>query len=197
VRIVCPFAASVRTETLRSFGDAVRVLEIDPEFLDTSRSDTAYAELIMALWGDGESFLVVEADMAFEPGQLQALIECERSYCASPYVWSTNVAPALGFTAFKSDLLAEIPVPRLGGTHYRQVDVVLMRFILGQVYGRQPHLHLPPVRHVNEKQALRPEFEHLTLAEHLAALGYEISEDGKTAEYMHPTREFGDIGARA
>jgi hypothetical protein len=169
------------------------------EYRDTSGSDTAYAELIMHLWRTSpDGFTIVEQDVAFLPEALPTLIECERDYCCFPYVWSTQIGPALGMTSFKPGVLAEIVgVPNLHGVHYRQVDIFLMRHILGRTHGRQPHIHLPPVKHLNPDQQLRPEFEHLTLAEHLAALGYEISEDGKTAEYMHATAEFGDIGVRA
>ena len=168
------------------------------EYRDTSASDTAYAELIMELWTSSpKGFVVWEHDVVLTPEQLDSLVECERSYCAFPYPWTTNLAPALGATKFGSRLLMEIPTPKLTGISHRQLDVALMRFILGRVHHQQPHVHLPPAEHMNERQALRPEFQHLTLAEHLAALGYEISDDGHTADYVRATREFGEVGVRA
>lgn len=151
----------------------------------------------MELWTSSpKGFVIWEHDIVLAPEQLDSLVGCERSYCAFPYPWTTNLAPALGATKFGSNLLMEMPTPKLAGISYRQLDVALMRFILGRVHHRQPHVHLPPAEHLNERQALRPEFQHLTLADHLAALGYQISEDGLTAEYVHSTREFGELAVR-
>lgn len=193
MRIICPHAGPVHPETLLSLTAA----SFEVEYRDTSASDTAYAAFIMELWGDGDGFAIVEADMAFPPEALQRLVECERSYCAGVYPWSTQLGPALGFTKFGTSLLNNVNVPNLSGTHYRQVDIAVLRLHLGRHHRRQPHLHLPPVQHLNPDQRLRPEFQHLTLAEHLAALGYEITDDGLSAEYVHPTREFGELPVRA
>ena len=193
MRIVCPHAGPPYPETLLS----LEASGYEVEYRDTSASDTAYAELVMELWKHGEGFAIVEADMAFPPEALQRLVECENDYCAGIYPWSTQLGPALGFTKFGTSLLNNVNVPNLGGTHYRQTDIAVLRLQLGRRHQRQPHLHLPPIRHLNPKQALRPEFQHLTLAEHLDALGYEIAEDGLTAEYVRPTREFGELPVRA
>ncbi len=193
MRIVCPHAGPPYPETLLSLAASGYKVE----YRDTSASDTAYAELVMELWRDGEGFVVVEADMAFPPEALHRLVKCERGLCAGVYPWSTNIGCALGFTKFGTSLLENVNVPNLHGIPYRQVDIAVLRLHLGQKHHRQPHLHLPPIRHLNEHQALRPEFQHLTLAEHLDALGYQITEDGLHAEYVRPTREFGELPVRA
>ncbi len=195
MRIVCPHAGPPYPETLLSLAASGYKVE----YRDTAASDTAYAELVMHLWKTSpDGFTIIEQDVAFPPNALRELVECERDYCCFPYVWSTQIGPALGMTSFKPGVLAAITgTPNLHGVSYRQLDVVLMRHILGRGRNRQPHLHLPPIRHLNERQALRPEFQHLTLAEHFDALGYEITEDGLHAEYVRPTREFGELPVRA
>ncbi len=192
MKIVCPHTGAPHPETLLSL--AATDYKIEHRY---TAGDTGYAELVMQLWRAGEGFTIIEQDVAFQSEQLQTMLECERDYCAGVYEWTTNIGPALGFTKFGDELLNEVPVPTLNGVSFRQLDVILMRHILGRKYQRQPHLHLPPVKHCNPKQKLRPEFQHFTLAEHLGALGYEIADDGQTADYMHATVEFGDIGVRA
>ncbi len=199
VRVICPHAGPPHPLTLLSLAawwDHEKHDTNPIEYIDTSTSDTAYAELIMHLWKTSpDGFNIIEQDMGFRPEELDALLECECAYGALPYAWTTNIGPALGATKFGAELLTNVPAPSLAGTHYRQVDIAVLRIHLGQHHHRQPHLHLPPIQHLNERQALRPEFQHLTLAEHLAALGYEIAEDGLTAEYTHPTFEFGELPA--
>ena len=200
MRIVCPHAGPPHPLTLLSLAawwDQDKHDANPVEYVDTSGSDTAYAELIMRLWKTSpDGFTIIEHDVSFLPAQMDALLECERDYCAGVYPWSTNIGPALGFTSIKQGIIAEAGgTPNLHGVSYRQLDVVLVRHILGRHFNRQPHLHLPPVQHNNPDQALRPEFQHLTLADHLGALGYEIADDGLTAEYVNPTREFGERAA--
>ncbi len=196
MKVVCPCTDGLRQETLDCLL-AANAAGVRVEFRNVRTSPTAYAELITELWAERRGFLIVEEDMSFTVEQLQSLIKCDRPYCANPYEWTTNIGPALGFTKFGARVLRDVPTPNLHGVAWNQVDYVLMRTILGRTHHRQPHLHLPPVQHLNEeKSPLRPEFQTLTLADHLAALGYEISDDGATAEYRNATFEFGEIDTK-
>ena len=155
------------------------------DYRDVSASATAYGELIMELWRDKETFVVVEQDMSFEAKQLWSLIACPSSYCAGVYDWSTNTGPGLGFTKFGYELLDKVPAPNLARVAWNQVDIALMRNHLGRTHHRQPHLHLPPVRHLNPARSpLLLEYQHLTLAEHLAALGFELRPEHNDAVYV-------------
>lgn len=139
----------------------------------------------MSLWRDRAGFMIIEQDIAFEPQQLLTVLDCARPYCAGVYEWTTNIGPALGFTKFGPELVQSVPVPGLARVPWQQLDTYLMRDVLGCRYGWQPHLHLPPVRHLNPwKSPLRPEFQHLTVEEHLGALGWRVDADGATAEYV-------------
>ncbi len=186
MRIICPLGpAPMQTEVLRGFAALVRGHAVDPEFVDVSATDTSYGALIMQLWREQEPFLIVEPDIVVSPSQYAALAVCDCEYGAFPYEWATNLGPALGCTFFGEGLLAAVPVPNLARVSWRQLDTYLMRDILGHKYGWQPHVHLPAVQHLNpDKSPLRPEFQHLTIAEHLAALGWQIADDGETADYV-------------
>ena len=139
----------------------------------------------MAAWRDGETFIVIEQDMAFEPRQLWSLAACTSAYCAGVYEWTTNLGCGLGFTKLGYQLLKDVPAPNLARVAWNQVDVALMRNHLGRTHHRQPHLHLPPVRHLNPKRSpLLPEYQHLALAEHLAALGFELRPEHNDAVYV-------------
>ena len=183
MRVICPYVGDGPHAQTRSDLDAAWRGMVD--YRDVSASDTAYADLMMELWREKETFIVVEQDMSFEAKQLWSLAACPSAYCASVYDWSTNTGPGLGFTKFGYELLDKVPAPNLARVAWNQVDIALMRNHLGRTYHRQPHLHLPPVRHLNPKRSpLLPEYQDLTLAEHLAALGFELRPEHGDAVYV-------------
>lgn len=121
----------------------------------------AYGEVLALQWGFGEDFAVIEQDIVIRPDVVEAFANCPEAYCAFPYAWTTNVGPALGCTRFRADFLQRYPnaMQFVLDMHisYRQLDVVLMRRILAKQFGEQPHVHLPPVEHLNPLQRLRPD----------------------------------------
>ena len=183
MRVVCPYVGD--GPHAQTCSDLEAAWRGNVEYRDVSASATAYGELIMELWRGKETFVVVEQDMSFEAKQLWSLAACPSSYCAGVYEWSTNLGPALGFVKLGYELLKDVPAPNLARVAWNQVDIAVMRAHLGVQHRRQPHLHLPPVRHLNpDKSPLRPEFQHLTVAEHLAALGFRLREEHNDAVYV-------------
>lgn len=128
--------------------------------------DYGYGKLLARHWADGDTFCVVEHDVIVHPTVFDEFDACSEPYCAFPYPLGPYVAPALGCTRFRAELLAELPdvmervlkVPTNYGDpgHWRQLDTVLMRTVLLNRYGRQPHIHLPAVEHANPEKQCAP-----------------------------------------
>lgn len=120
----------------------------------------AYGLILQYYWELGEDFAVVEPDIVIREDVADAFRDCECLYGAFPYEWLTDVGPALGCTWFRSAFLQKHPDAMrevlAKNISWRQLDVVLMRHILAREYGEQPHVHLPPVEHLNEKKKLMP-----------------------------------------
>lgn len=176
MKIVCPYVDVPLPET----EDCLDLSGLDIDYVDTSDDERAYGRLLCELWAADEGFIIVEMDMAFEAEQLFRLIDCPEPYCAGVYDWTTNTGPAMGFTKFGAELIEACPRAGLGlsSLSWRQLDVIFMRRILGHTYGWQPHVHLPPVRHLNPAQSpLREEFRHLSVREHLEELGWRMVDD--------------------
>lgn len=128
-----------------------------------------YGRILSQYWKAGQDFAVVEPDIVVRPDVVCDFLYCKHEYCCYPYAWTTNVGPALGCTWFRSDFLKRYPdaMSEVLRRHvsWRQVDVVLMRHILARQYGEQPHVHLPPVKHLNERKQLLPEADSTPLME--------------------------------
>jgi len=157
-------------------------------------SETAYSELVCELWARGESFAIVEHDIVPAKGMLDRFASCPELFCAHPYEWSeSHLGPALGCNRFSEDFLSAFPraaeqaasIPGVYGPgSWREFDYWLTRTVLEDHYGQVPHLHLPPVLHLNEKKRLLPIYRERTLATHLRYVGYELSEDGHSAKWI-------------
>jgi len=79
MRIVVPALSrdnvAVRCLRAENLEPEVRVLE----------GDCAYAELLAELWRDGESFVIVEDDIAPWPGAVRQMLDCPRYWCGHHY----------------------------------------------------------------------------------------------------------------
>lgn len=125
----------------------------------------AYGEVVMKAWGeclrDDQGLTIVEPDIVVRRDVIDAFFDCPHPYCAFPYELLTDVMPALGCTRFSAAFIAKYPTlmrdavaTRVG---FRQFDIVVQRHLLVARYGEQPHVHLPPVIHLNEAKRLRPD----------------------------------------
>jgi hypothetical protein len=78
--------------------------------IPVGKSDTAYWELLDALWSDGEDFAIVEQDIVVEPGTLHSFAGCSRSWCCAtyPYLRSEKYAGS-GCVRFRAELIERVP----------------------------------------------------------------------------------------
>lgn len=162
--VTCFIPGTLRDETadaLIRYAKNVELRLIDPNV------PTQYGKVIAEYWKKGESFLVVEPDIVINPLVFIAINECDCEYGCFPYAWKTNVGPALGCTWFKDTFIAKYPNAAFEASHvsWRQFDVVFMRHVLARKYGEQPHVHLPPVVHLNEEKQLLPDADPTPLME--------------------------------
>lgn len=129
----------------------------------------AYARVLANYWAEAEGFFVVEPDIVITEDVTDEAVACPHPYCAWPYAWTTNVGPALGCTLFRKEILEAHPTAMLEvmamNVTWRQVDVMLMRHVLLKKYGWQPHVHLPPVVHLNDEKKLLPEADPTPMLE--------------------------------
>lgn len=133
--------------------------QIDLRFIDPE-DPFAYGKILKELWEAGEGFAVVEPDIVIRKDVADVFLNCPEPYCAFEYAWLTNIGAALGCTRFGSEFLLKYPTAMAEtlaqNVSWRQLDVVLMRHILARKYREQPHLHCPPVEHLNPNKQLLP-----------------------------------------
>lgn len=186
--VVCPHVGSPHPRTREALASWPNV-----DFVDVGDSDTAYSELVGDLWADGRSFAIIEHDIVVRDDVLAAFTDDPAPFIAYPYAWTTNVGSALGCNRWTADFLAAYPDAATeaagvqgayGKGHWREFDYWLIRLVLEERYGQVPKLGLPPVEHLNEAKQLAPQFAHLSLGEQLAKVGYQLSGDGLSAEWV-------------
>jgi len=160
-RVVVPYT-NLRQETV----DAVQAAGICAEFVRLV-DDTHYSRLLLELWAAGETFVVIEHDVAPRPGDLQHLLRCPRPWCGFAYNISTQYAACLGFTKFRGDFIRKYPaVMELAAADERdgmkagvwvRMDVRLDNRL--HPAGETIHTHWPPVPHYNERQVITAELD--------------------------------------
>ena len=158
MRILCAYVPDgLRPET------EVALKEHAPGLTDwhavSPQDPLAYPRLVAHYWRTGKDFAVVEQDIVVRADVIDAFLNCPEPWCAYPYAWTTNVGVALGCNRFRSELLSKYPGAADGAHHvgWWQFDVVFLRRILAGEHGLQPHVHLPPVEHLNEAKKLLPD----------------------------------------
>lgn len=154
MRIVVPATAAdnVAARCLRAEG-------MEPE-VRVLRGDHDYAALIAELWSDGETFAVVEDDIAPWPGALASLRDCERVWCGFDYClpgrWDTDgLYGTTGCYKVDARLIAAAPdLPGRWEAHdWRYLDCAVMAALRhitgldGYPMEHRFHVHGPPVAH--------------------------------------------------
>jgi hypothetical protein len=159
-------AGALREETLEALGEFWGLRKLDLHILD-AKDQFAYGQIIQGYWERGETFMVVEPDIVIRKDVVDAFLHCECEYGCFPYPWLTDVGPALGCTWFRSSFLKKYPeaMREVNETRvmWNQIDVVLMRHVLARKHGEQPHVHLPPVEHLNPDKQLMAEASDIPL----------------------------------
>jgi hypothetical protein len=135
---------------------------VDPEFVDTSGSPSAYWHCLARTWARGRSFIVLEQDKVPEPGLLQAIWECGFDWCSVPTPMQGTDQPApyasLSCTKFAAPLIAANPDLMLdvgtidlgfGEKEWSRLDLGIHALLPGEVHYHQgvvEHLHEPASR---------------------------------------------------
>lgn len=104
MRVVCPFTR-LHPQTADSLDASGRRWE--PVWVGRSIWD--YWLLLADLWVDGQTFVVVEHDIAVEATTLDELESCPGEWCAAPYEYLGHMAHGLGCTKFTASLLQRLP----------------------------------------------------------------------------------------
>lgn len=70
----------------------------------------AYAHLLTLLWNIGESFVIVEQDMAPTSGQLSEMVRCGHRWCGHRYYRADQLmSMSFGIVRFGADVMADHP----------------------------------------------------------------------------------------
>lgn len=182
MRLIVPYAANserdcpgLRQETVAAL---VEHSPIQPVFHDVSSSEAAYFSLLKSEWELcnllGQDLMVVEHDVVIHDTVVEGFLDCPEPWCAYPYRMGENVIPALGCTRFRHELIwwtqdmwpkvalfgqagnyddgvGVIPPKHWGRLDVR-IDAVLMPL------GLRPHVHQPPVGHLNPNHETSDDF---------------------------------------
>ena len=160
MKIVIPFVPNKLRPEVRQLGE-----DVGAEFVDVSRSDTAYGELIAGRWKQGESFILCEHDVLAQRRLLEEIARCPEPWCCG-YAWrfSGAVLPgedrpqkpireretALFCHRFAASLLHQTPhVVRVASVPWQALDLAVLGLLSS--HGATPHLHEPPVRHLRQQ----------------------------------------------
>ena len=104
MRIVVPYAR-LWPETKAALDATGR----EVEYFYVGGSPTAYHELLLDIWHQGEGFLVVEQDVVPYVGAIEELEQCPEPWAGKPYWIGSGFYAYLGFTRFSDTLLREHP----------------------------------------------------------------------------------------
>jgi hypothetical protein len=174
-RVVCPYAANEEREHPGLYPETslalARLSPVVVEYVDVSRHERAYFELLDRLWSDclygREDLCLIEHDIVVHEDVFPEFEECSEPWCAFPYAMTNVVQPGLGCTRFRHELIAAIPdawgrVARHGNDrdvpdgmpskHWLRCDVRLDAELMP--LGYFPHVHDPQVEHLNPRQQL-------------------------------------------
>lgn len=159
MRVVVPWATQ--------FPEVRTALEADgrqAEYVNVGKSPTAYHELLLDIWHQGQGFIVVEQDIVVYPGALADMEACAKPWCGHPYWLGTVFGAYLGCTKFSDELVRDNPgvmdaldTLRDDGTNRRywgRLDTRLGQVLNDQV-GISIHNHWPAVVHLNPDKQMR------------------------------------------
>lgn len=164
MKIVCPYTKLTdATEFALKYEHPSETL-----FVDVSKDEFAYFELMQEMWKAGETFVLVEHDIVPYPTALRQIYDCPHPLCAyeAPHVWrdyspGTTMKPdddpfiyGLGIVKFGEELMLKHPDhlddPELDRT-WIYVDGNLTARLLMR-YDYKMHYHQPPVMHFSRKR---------------------------------------------
>ena len=145
-----PFTA-LRAETIVALTNAGEEFIARP-ILD----DESYYYMLAEQWAAGDTFAIIEQDIAVAPETLAELRECSSGWCAAPYEFRGDKFYGLGAVKFSHELIArnpqlpaviadwfdELHTPR----HWCRLDAWVYKYLTNR--GEDRHEHVNRVGHV-------------------------------------------------
>lgn len=130
--------------------DVLRSMHVEPEYIDVSGDRWNYWRLLSRLWSEGESFMIVEQDILPWPGALHDAWRCSEPWCVFPYLIGGVYSPVgHGCVKYSNEILRRAPkaVERVKRRHWSTLDSHTIFAVRRS--GFKPHVHQPPVLHLN------------------------------------------------
>lgn len=114
--------------------------------------DDGYRQMMRQLWEAGETFINIEHDIIPWPGAIEELwgCPCEWGTYSYRYHGGIGIAHMLGLAKITDKLIKRLPDLWDEPAHWSQLDQKL--FFAAREIGQEPHLHRPPVIHLNPKE---------------------------------------------
>lgn len=147
MKIIVPYYRQVHPVTWA----VLRTYDFCPLLVEM-HDDDDYRQLLHRLWREREPVIIVEHDIVPWPGAVEELWAC-------PCKWGTysyringgiGIAHALGCAKLTADLMDVVPSVWDEPAPWHTLDRKL--FFAARERGLEPHLHRPPVIHLNERE---------------------------------------------
>jgi len=134
----------------------------DVIYHDCSASNEAYHEFLDEHWQIGLDLVVIEHDIVIDERVIPEFQACPKPWCGFGYEVGVGYGVYLGCTRFRRQLLDAVPdafdlvqQERQSGVPpkaWYRLDVRLDAVL--REHDFEPHLHMPPVRHLNDVSKL-------------------------------------------
>lgn len=183
MRVLVPFTKP--TPKLQFVIDCLRAQAAQPELAHVDAGD-AYWRLLRDAWERGETFFVVEQDVAVWHGAIQQMDECPERWCTLPTMCHGRMIPTtFGCVKFSEELISQNPgfwediPPRWFHLDANFSDKMGWPWI-------RPHVHNPPATHLNEIQWPDEISTRLTLERKMVWQSHESGAQVARIEYYTP-----------
>jgi hypothetical protein len=146
MNVVVPFVAL--QPVVKSVLESYKLPFIDYVHLP---DDDAYRRLLQRIWHSAQETIIVEHDILPWPGALEELSMCPCRWGTYSYrtLGGTGIAHMLGCAKLGEGLMRELPGIWDAPGHWSELDQRL--FFAARDAGIEPHLHRPPVIHLNPR----------------------------------------------
>ncbi len=148
MRLVVPYVEGMLRPETRDIG-----MKFGAELTNVGTDAEAYSRLLLDLWQRGNSFGLLEQDLAPSDALLSELLACPHEWCAAPFLYAPEgkrilIWGGLGCTKFSASLLRREPdaMARIAPCHWELLDLELADLL--EQRGYEPHSHLPAARHL-------------------------------------------------
>ena len=146
MKIIVPFTYVIREQVRALMIDHVEPLYVYME------EESSYWRLLKRLWEERETFVLVEHDIIPWPGAIAALWACDSPWCTYEYpLENYSILAGFGCTLVRDVLMEAVPNvwDEAPETHWWGLDSWLSHKSLSLLGRDKPHLHAPPVTHLN------------------------------------------------